>query len=127
MKLKDTLYDSLTPRQRIIASFEAKARGDDQEVEKLIKTCPKKTYQMTDPDYSDEMTRLTITTLMYECQIRKYMVMALANIHHGNSDKVDKIAHEIGTLHNLWSDYLSDYGVDIDMILRGAMREGSMI
>lgn len=42
MSIKPHIYEKLTTRQRIIAALEAKDRGDDTEIERLIETAPDK-------------------------------------------------------------------------------------
>ena len=38
-KISNSLYHNLTTEERIIASVEANTRGDENEIERLIKTC----------------------------------------------------------------------------------------
>lgn len=63
MNIKPQIYESLTPRQRVIASIEALARGDEEEKRRLVKSCPKKSYLQTDTAYShNNSCGLTPTT-----------------------------------------------------------------
>jgi hypothetical protein len=45
------LYDRLTPEERFRLDVEAMARGDSEESRRLVDTCPRYTYTMTDPGF----------------------------------------------------------------------------
>lgn len=72
--ISPTVYESLTPRQRIIATIEAEARDDQDEVQRLVKTCPKKTYRMNDADYAEEVQLLLADSMAMECDM-SYMAI----------------------------------------------------
>ena len=42
------LYDRLTPEERFRSKVLALARGDEEESERLIRTCPRRGYTMND-------------------------------------------------------------------------------
>jgi hypothetical protein len=46
------LYDRLTPEERFRLDVEAMARGDAEESRRLVDTCPRRTYAMTDLAFS---------------------------------------------------------------------------
>jgi hypothetical protein len=46
------LYDRLTPEERFRLDVEAVARGDSEESRRLVDTCPRRTYTMTDLGFS---------------------------------------------------------------------------
>jgi hypothetical protein len=48
-------YDRLEPEERFRATVEAAARGDERERERLVATCPRKDYRMSDADYLDRV------------------------------------------------------------------------
>jgi hypothetical protein len=48
-------YHLLEPHERFRAALEAAARGDDRERQRLVDTCPQRTYRMTDADYLDRV------------------------------------------------------------------------
>ena len=52
MKDLSKLYDRLRPEERVRAVLKAEARGDEQEVRRLMGSCPRKTYAMADPAFS---------------------------------------------------------------------------
>lgn len=47
----ETIYKQLTPTERFNLALAAFSRGDDNEIAKLKRTCPQKTYKMMDLDY----------------------------------------------------------------------------
>ena len=46
------LYDRLTPEERFALDVEAMARGDTEESRRLVDTCPRHDYRMTDLAFS---------------------------------------------------------------------------
>jgi hypothetical protein len=46
------LYDRLTPEERFRLDVEAMARGDSEESRKLVDTCPRRSYTMTELGFS---------------------------------------------------------------------------
>ncbi len=46
------LYDRLTPEERFKLDLEAMARGDDEESRRLVDSCPRRAYNMTDWAFS---------------------------------------------------------------------------
>ena len=49
-------YDKLSPSERFTMLLAALARQDDSERQALLETCPRKTYRMTDPAYSNHLS-----------------------------------------------------------------------
>jgi hypothetical protein len=61
------LYDRLTPEERFKLDVEAMARGDTEESRRLVDTCPRHSYTMTDLGFSgrwDGAIQLTMAALM---------------------------------------------------------------
>ena len=52
MNIKPIVYENLTPHQRVVAAFEAMARGDKDEADRLRETCPFKNYRQRDAAFS---------------------------------------------------------------------------
>jgi hypothetical protein len=48
-------YDRLGPDERFRAAMEAAARDDDQERERLVATCPRRHYVMTEAGFTDRV------------------------------------------------------------------------
>jgi hypothetical protein len=49
----EKLYDRLTPHERFKLDVEAMARGDEEESRRLMETCSRKSYTMTDVAFTD--------------------------------------------------------------------------
>jgi hypothetical protein len=61
------LYDRLTPEERFRLDVEAMARGDSIESDRLTRTCPRRSYTMTDLGFSgrwDGALQLTMAALL---------------------------------------------------------------
>ena len=56
------LYDRFTPEERFRLVIEAQARGDEEETRRLVRSCPRHNYTMTEAAYSDRM--ITIGALV---------------------------------------------------------------
>ena len=74
MNIPDKIYANLSPIERMRAAVLASARDDEEELQTLKVTCPKKTFLMTDPDYSQGMTNLfsllfTVEHLLATCAL----------------------------------------------------------
>jgi hypothetical protein len=59
------LYERLTPEERFILDVEAMARGDKEESRRLVDTCPRRAYTMTDVAFSGRwLTTLELVLAM---------------------------------------------------------------
>src|SRR5215212_2155657 len=61
------LYDRLTPEERFRLDVEAMARGDSEESRRLVDTCPRRSYTMTDLGFSgrwDGAIQLSMVALL---------------------------------------------------------------
>ena len=56
-------YGKLTPEERFRLDVLAMARGDEQEAERLVSSCPKFSYTMTDNAFSGRWLRVMDMTL----------------------------------------------------------------
>lgn len=110
MKIKQSTYENLTHRQRIIASIEAEARQDIQEVKRLIKSCPKKSYSITDPKYSEVMDALMTVALYVECDLRGYALQYVLALNH-KSELSDQALQNIANTQTAWHEKLKDMGI----------------
>jgi hypothetical protein len=51
----DRDYDKLTSSERFSLFVAARARGDDSETERLLQSCPERTYRTRDPGFRDRL------------------------------------------------------------------------
>lgn len=118
-KLNNKVYENLGVKERIIASVEAKARGDDNEVTRLIKTCPKMRYNCTDPEYADRMNNLFIIQMALECDLMRHALSYLLAVFTGATTEImAKVeAHALQTFadcHAAWQEFLDDNGLKLE-------------
>lgn len=111
MNIKSTVYDSLTPRQRVIATLEAEARKDDSEVARLRDSCPYKSYKQRDAAWSDTMTLLMGLSVAYELDL---CVAALQWERYQNPVFLELMA----TIEHEYRVALSDYGIELETMVK---------
>ena len=85
MKLTDTLYEKFTPRERLALFYEAMARKDYAEADRLADTCERKSYKMQDAAYLQNLQYIHVSCLhallaISEAESRAAAAAALALI-----------------------------------------------
>ena len=121
MNIKPAVYESLTPRQRVIATIEAEARGDDDEVNRLVKTCPKKTYSQADAAYTDTMIKLWALSAAIECDIRGNIIGFLVSVLMERESTVDIFLQRIANTQAAWDEMLNGIGIDPDSMSKAGI------
>ena len=66
-------YDKLTAEERFRLVLEAKARDDTAELERLKRTCPTKTYSMSDAAYGDRYEWSELLVLVVALDLTQYL------------------------------------------------------
>lgn len=110
-QIKNTVYENLTHRQRIIATIEAEARGDSEEVQKLVKTCPKKTYRENDAEYSDKMQAIYYMEMAVECNRRGVALMFLLAAKYEKYDTASVFLQKLSDIQAAWDGTLEALGI----------------
>ena len=88
MNIPDKIYANLTPIERMRAAVLASARDDEEELQVLKVTCPKKTFLMTDPAYSEGMMKLFSSLLFVEYELGICALdFQMARIRKGKSER----------------------------------------
>ena len=126
MKIKPVIYESLTPRQRIIAVIEAQARQDDQEIETLINTCPKKKYIWADAEYCVAMQRLLIMALSVELDMRGYALGVMACIMK-NHDAMEVFLQKMADTQAAWHETLEKMGISPEIMQKAMGLENPIV
>src|SRR5215208_7375627 len=67
------LYDRLTPSERFRLDVEAHARGDETESRRLVDSCPRRNYSMTDWAFSGRWQSTTKIVLAVCVDLSQYM------------------------------------------------------
>lgn len=70
------LYDRLTPQERFELVIRAKTREDEEDVERLAESCPRKAYNLKDLAFGDRVSGSLKMTMML-CQL---LAPSLANL-----------------------------------------------
>jgi len=112
MKIKNSVYEGLTPKQRMIATINAQVREDNNELQKLIDTCPKETCLIPDPAYSHTMQFLISLSAAVECDIRGDIIGILLAVISKQDDAISSFAQNISNIQTAWDEVLNSYGID---------------
>ena len=113
MKIKETIYQGLTPRQRVGAAVAALARDDNAELKRLKETCPKKQYLATDDDYAGTMTRLMTVALAVESDLRGLALDYLsAHASAAKGERLESILCEFASIEVAWRRHTEEMGID---------------
>lgn len=117
MQIKPIVYENLTPRQRVIATIEAEARDDQDEVQRLVKSCPKKNYRANDAAYAETLENLMNLALAVECDLRgnalalmTWSFMDEINIEV-NDGLAQKLLQNIINTRTAWEKTLQEAGI----------------
>ena len=58
-------YEQLTPRERFLVALEALSRGDDDEMDRLGRSCPRKAYEKRDAGFTDLIEASSRTAMLF--------------------------------------------------------------
>jgi len=136
VKLSDGHYERFTPKERIALVFEAVARADYTEAERLIQTCPQKSYRMPDMAFSEGIQSIRDCCMQVLLLVERASGKALACLSvlvaAGGSEVKDKPdlhseavrAHalalaEISGIWAAWQKFCAEVGVDAEVVVRG--------
>ena len=124
MQIKPMIYENLTAPQRVIAVIEAEARDDEAEVQRLVKSCPKKTYRMNDAAFVETIQSLTHITLHVECMIHRKLLGVVAAFYLERDESIDRLLQSIADIRGAWERMLESMGIAPDA-MRKALVLGS--
>jgi len=105
VKVRGSVYESLSPRQRITAAMDAIARDDTAEIDRLKSTCPIKSYRQRDAAFSDTIEALFGTGLAVEADLRGEALSWWA----GERDAA--LLQSMATIETAWLALLADMGI----------------
>ena len=139
MKMPDSYYERFTPRERITLFWEAMARRDHNEANRLIDTCSKKTYRMPDAAYSEGVRCIYEVCLLALLMIAQAQSSALALMglialasdseseeprRIPNLDKIiEKYRHAENRIRGIWEawgEFCATAGVDPEAVMRAS-------
>ena len=116
-KIAASVYENLTPRQRIVACVEAEARCDKEEKRRLIKSCPKKTYVQTDLEFSESMEKLMVLAMAIEADLRGYALSFFVGLRVDPKNAC-KFLQDYSDTRAAWKITVSDMGIDPEIMKR---------
>lgn len=131
MKLNEKLYEKFTPRERLALFFEALARKDHAEADRLADTCERKSYRMPDAAYLQNLQYVHVCCLIALLSISEEesrvtaagVAMLLANkkdtkqSHHAIGIYVAAIRHILG-IWEAWQKFCATAEVDPISVMR---------
>lgn len=116
MQIKPMIYENLTAQQRLVAVIEAFARKDKPEVDRLMDSCPKKTYQLNDWAFSRGLQKLMHMTLHVECMLyRKAMALGMALIAE-RDELLNPLLQSIADTQAAWNEALKTTGISPELL-----------
>jgi len=116
MKINDTVYSTLSPRQRVAATIAAVARNDDAEVTRLRETCPKQRYLATDDAYADTMTTLCTVSVGVESDLRGLAIdyLAATTTSGKETEHQATIIRIFASIREAWQRHAREMQIDLD-------------
>jgi|ERR1035437_8086547 hypothetical protein len=132
MKLRDTLYEKFTPRERLGLFYAAMARKDFSEVDRLADTCERKSYRMREASFQQNMQYIHMSCLHAILLIEgaKFRAMAALGVliyaqvkaHKKRRDEaidvyIAMIGKVLGTW-EAWCEFCAIAGVDPEAVMQ---------
>lgn len=114
MKINTTIYETLTPLQRIISMIDAMGRDDQPEIKKLRETCEKKHYTMNTSEFTDVLDRLFHVSMALEIDLRGFVITIMSTDEEKLKDIYIK---KIINYNEAWLRVLKNMGIDKDSML----------
>jgi hypothetical protein len=108
MNIRGTIYEALSPRQRIIATMDAIARDDTAEIDRLKTTCPYRVYRQRDAAFIDALEALFGAGLAVEGDLRG---AALSWWAHPVSGRDEQLLQDMAAIEAAWQALLADMGI----------------
>lgn len=121
MNIRESIYQSLTPRQRITATLEALARNDISEKERLINTCTRTHYIQTDHAYSASMDKLMLLSMAVEFELMSAAITYLVY------DEIPILLEKFAYIEQGWIVAMGDHGIDYDLLRRAGVPRSAEI
>lgn len=116
MSIKAVIYDNLTPQQRFLATLEADARKDETEIDRLWRTCARKTYTQADATFSDRLNDFYSAALAVHADLMDKAVFYWFSRGNGNDETAQTFARRAIDIEAAWRDELAALGVEESVI-----------
>jgi len=119
MNIKTTIYENLTPQQRIAAAVQALSRGDFTEHDKLTDTCPQKIYRQADYRYTGMLQGLVSVAMAVELHLTSDLLSMVCFAFVGGQDEqTEECLRRASSTLAAWRETLEDLGVDPESMMR---------
>ena len=112
------LYSSLNNRQRFVACWEAIARGDDVELDRLIESTPRFSYSAADTALRDSWDGILAVGLALEVDMRGFALTWLLAHQAGETKTAEFSLRKLKTVDEWWNDRLRKMGLSTKAIKR---------
>jgi hypothetical protein len=110
MKIKETIYTALSPRQRVAATVAARARKDDAEIQRLREACPRG----PDAAFWDTFHDLLEVSTRIECLLRGLAIDYLSIPHSGReTEQHEGIIRFFASIREAWRRHARDLEIDL--------------
>lgn len=121
MNIPAEIYAGLSPQERIRAAISAESRNDEAELKTLLETCPKKSYLMTDPAYSEEMVKIYHLMLCVELQLAECALDFNLSSRLDGAEKFNlqqKSLESAASISEAWGNLMTEMGIDPEEIAK---------
>lgn len=105
------VYRCLTPKQRVIASIEAIARGDENEERRLVRSCPRYSYTQIDLRYLGMMEALLDLALAVEADLKECVLRFLI-VAKIDPEEANDFLQDFADTREAWRSTVSAMGLD---------------
>lgn len=129
-QIADTHYKNFSPGERIALFYEAMARRDLDEADRLIDTCPTKSYRCMDTAYGEGVRMVyeacfCVRLMIEEANSRMLLCGALMSAHRDDEAAFDKfadsyvdVAARIKGYWDAWLEFCAQAGVEPEAVMR---------
>ena len=111
MNIKSLCYESLNARQRVIAAIEAEQRNDWEEIARLQRTAPRKSYRMIDADVADAISAIHLGSVAFSLDIANQTVNLCLWLNEDGGPAREDILQTISALQEAKVQFLGRYGI----------------
>lgn len=127
MNIKSAIYEALSPRLRVLALLDASARNDENEIDRLLKTCPQKTYKMKDTDVTDTIDTINSTIVAVEADLRGAALDHIVFKAQGDFDAAHRCLQRLSDIQGGWLSLLNELGISEDLIERYSLEHHPIV
>jgi len=121
-KFNHNLLEHLTAKQRISLSFEAQAREDEAEFQRLADTCPRKIYSGPDLAFHKSWDAIISLSIATECDLRGYALSWLIAVRAKDYETARQILEKMQAVNLAWVNLLREVGLS-DKAIQAARPE----